>query len=181
MSCKDWADANFTHRDCFDFIQNYYDLSFMSALKYINDELKLGLGHTIERPKPIKAELKEGKLGKKKKKVKKERPQIEFKVRKFDDRDRIFWSQYGIKRYHLMKDHVFPVLWFKFWSNKKEDWIIIRPIDVAYAYTDFKSGNIKIYPTATDLENDTNPIATYAITATYDGSYLMQTYQVKKL
>lgn len=41
--------------------------------------------------------------------------------------------------------------------------------------------NIKTYPTATDFVNDTNILATYEFTATYDTNDLMLTMGVKRL
>ena len=41
-------------------------------------------------------------------------------------------------------------------------------------------GIIKIYPTAADVDADTNEIATYNIIATYDDSANMTSYKVKK-
>jgi len=41
-------------------------------------------------------------------------------------------------------------------------------------------GTIKIYPTALDCENDTNPIAVYEITATYD-KQKMTGYKTKRI
>lgn len=43
------------------------------------------------------------------------------------------------------------------------------------------SGRIKIYSTATDCENDTNPLAEYEIEATWDSKRLNSGYKVKKL
>lgn len=42
------------------------------------------------------------------------------------------------------------------------------------------SATLKIYPTASDVVANTNEIATYSVTATYDGNAKMQTYQVVK-
>jgi len=43
------------------------------------------------------------------------------------------------------------------------------------------NGKIKIYPTATDCNNNTNHIAEYQITATYDSKNRMSGYKVIKL
>jgi len=40
---------------------------------------------------------------------------------------------------------------------------------------------VKLYPTSLDFVNDTNVMATYEMTATYDGNSRMQTFGVKKL
>ncbi len=139
----DWADDEATHRDCFDFIQTYYNLSFKQALYYINEQLNLGLGHSVGI-NPVKAELKKKEGQTKKKKPKKEKHDIEFKARRFGDRDKKYWSQYYIRRGHLLEDNTFAIIWYKFWSNKREDWLIIRPTDICYAYT-FPNGTVKIY------------------------------------
>ena len=43
------------------------------------------------------------------------------------------------------------------------------------------SCTIKIYPTKTDCDNDTNVLATYTMTATYDGDDNLATYKVTKV
>lgn len=43
------------------------------------------------------------------------------------------------------------------------------------------SATIKIYPSATDVDNDTNAIAEYEIEATYDVNAKMTGYRVKKV
>lgn len=43
------------------------------------------------------------------------------------------------------------------------------------------SATVKIYPSATDLENDTNVLATYNFVATYNISNLMQTVKVTRI
>jgi hypothetical protein len=48
-----------------------------------------------------------------------------------------------------------------------------------YSGTNLTSANIKIYPTSTDLEADTNVIATYSIIATFDGDGKCTSYKVK--
>jgi len=48
-----------------------------------------------------------------------------------------------------------------------------------YSGNNLTSANIKIYPTSTDLEADINVIATYSITATFDGDGKCTSYKVK--
>lgn len=43
------------------------------------------------------------------------------------------------------------------------------------------SATIKIYASALDCENNINPIASYAVTSTYDSNHRMSTYKVKKI
>ena len=42
------------------------------------------------------------------------------------------------------------------------------------------SGTVKIYGSATDCDNDTNPIATYQVTATFDTKARMTSYKSKR-
>lgn len=60
----------------------------------------------------------------------------------------------------------------------KENYRIISP---SYDTSDnMTSATIKIYPSASDVDADTNVIATYNVTATYDGQNRMTGYKVKK-
>jgi hypothetical protein len=47
-------------------------------------------------------------------------------------------------------------------------------------YGNITGATIKIYPTATDFENDTNTLATYIYSATYNSSHLMVTMGIKR-
>jgi len=60
----------------------------------------------------------------------------------------------------------------------QENFRITNP--VFDANNNMTSCTLKIYPTATDCENDTNAIATYTVTATYSGNNLAS-YKVKKV
>jgi hypothetical protein len=43
------------------------------------------------------------------------------------------------------------------------------------------TATIKIYPSASDCDADTNVTATYTVTSTYDSNHRMATYKVKKI
>ncbi|CAK0771354.1 hypothetical protein CCP3SC15_420028 [Gammaproteobacteria bacterium] len=60
----------------------------------------------------------------------------------------------------------------------QENFRISSPV---FSGTNMTSCTVKIYPTATDCTNDTNVTATYAITATYDGSDNLSTYKSVKV
>ena len=53
--------------------------------------------------------------------------------------------------------------------------------DTVYNSGNMTAGKIKIYPSKADLEADTNVIATYQITATYDSSNNVSQYKVVRL
>ena len=52
--------------------------------------------------------------------------------------------------------------------------------DIVYSGDLITSTTIKTYPSAIDCENNTNPLATYSVVATYDLDGKLLTYQVKK-
>jgi hypothetical protein len=53
--------------------------------------------------------------------------------------------------------------------------------DIVYSGDLITSTTIKTYPTPNDCENNTNPLATYNVTATYDVDGKLLTYKVKKV
>ena len=55
-----------------------------------------------------------------------------------------------------------------------------RLFDMIYQYGKLISAKMRIYPTADDCSNDTNHIAEYEVTATYEGDEL-RSYKVVKL
>lgn len=69
---------------------------------------------------------------------------ITIKIRPFEERDRLYWSQYDISEQQLTEDHVTPVSAFRFYSTCDKNWKIVRPFDVAYAISGFDHKH-KIY------------------------------------
>jgi hypothetical protein len=64
----------------------------------------------------------------------------------------------------------------------QENYRIFNPTYVNKSGTPcMTSATIKIYGSASDCENNVNPIAEYAVTATFDSQAKMQTYKVKKV
>lgn len=53
-----------------------------------------------------------------------------------------------------------------------------RFYDQTYSNGLLTSGKIRIYETAVDTNTDSNPLKTYSITATYDGSNNLTSYKV---
>lgn len=127
------------HMDCFSVYQEKYNLSLIQVLKFLNNHFKLGLGggEPVQiKYKPVSKE-----------KNTRKHTDILYRTRTFNRIvDGKFWSPYGISRDNLFEDSVLPILWYKFYSNRKKEDIIIRPLDIypTYAYSEF-SPRVKIY------------------------------------
>lgn len=64
----------------------------------------------------------------------------------------------------------------------QENYRIFSPTYISKAGTPcMTSAIIKIYDSASDCESNTNPIAEYTVTATFDSQARMQTYKVKRV
>ena len=123
--------------DCFDSVMVYYGLpNFYKTLEFIKAKLIDGrdIKHDIVHKIYIKPEKRV------KKKVK-----ILMNTRDFYLQDRTFWQvRYKISKENLIEDKVFPIRKFKLFDTKTGDHMF-RTDDIAYAYTEFLSGNKKIY------------------------------------
>lgn len=129
--------------DCFDMIQRLYGVSLYGALVMINNHFKLGLGTNspVQKIAPVIYTESDLKLLRKDKSF----FEIDFKPRPFDDKsDKKYWSRFQISKNNLDEDGVYAVIWYKFFSHKINKSIVIRPIDICYAYTEF-TGKLKIY------------------------------------
>ena len=120
----DFADTE-THRDIFNMVCDLYQVSFMEALKIISQQKEIAPAEQKHTP------------------IKQFHP-ITFRTREFQPRDAAFWKPYGISRQQLEGDGVYPVTWFRYYSHKSSTYMVIRPQDPAYAYTEFYPA-IKIY------------------------------------
>ena len=123
--------------DCFDSVMVYYGLpNFYKTLEFIKAKLIDGkdVKHNIVHRVYTKS-----------KKVEKEKVKILMNTRDFYTEDRSFWQyRYDISKDNLIEDKVFPVRKFKLFNTKTGDHLF-RTNDIAYAYTEFASGNKKIY------------------------------------
>lgn len=121
--------------DCFDAVQVFFKLpNFYKTLEFIKSKLLEGknVEHKILHIKPIS-------IRKPKKEVK-----IYISTRDFTNRDRIYWSKYGISKQNLIDDKVFPTSKYKLLNTRKGDFIT-KVNDVCYAYTEFKDERKKLY------------------------------------
>ena len=123
-----------THSDCFNIVQDFFKFpNFYLTLEYVHKTLiqgKVGL-------KPInnKEETK---------KLVKEKVKLLIEARDFSSADVKFWSQYEIRKKHLIEDRVFAVQKL-FALNTKSGSHIIDCKDIAYSYNDFPESRKKVY------------------------------------
>lgn len=121
--------------DCFDAVQHYFKLSnYYQTLKFIKKSLING------KNLPEIPEKQSGKS-----KISKSKVDILFTPRQFDLSDKNFWfNKYEIFKENLVEDKVFPVFDFKVLGTKFGDYSVTTR-SLTYCYTDFASGNKKIY------------------------------------
>jgi hypothetical protein len=123
----DFADTK-TTRDCFEMIKDYYNLNFYQTLEYIDQYFQLGLseGNPVEAIHKIKQSDN---------KSSKAKNYITYQSKSFDKYHKQYWSNYRITKDQLISDNISAVIWFKFWSNKRQDWVIVRPFatDVTFS------------------------------------------------
>lgn len=125
--------------DCFDMVQIYFGLpNFYKTLDFVKN--KLILGREID-PKILHVKRK---TLSKEKRVKKSLFQILPSTRDFSLIDKEFWSPFGISKENIISDKVFPAQKIKLKNTKKGD-ILMLCKTATYVYTEFKSGNRKIY------------------------------------
>lgn len=120
--------------DCFDAVKLYFNLpDLYSTLSFINEHLIAGKDITRSvLPKPVITTTSRKKV------------EIFVSTRQFNNKDKIFWSKFGITKQNLIDDKVFPVKSLKVTNTKKGD-ILSKPRKVSYAFTDFQEGRKKIY------------------------------------
>ena len=58
--------------------------------------------------------------------------------RRFELRDNLFWKQYYITEQQLIDDSVYPISKYRFYAQKRKDWITIVPYDIAYSISGFE-------------------------------------------
>lgn len=136
----DWTiSSKRRHRDCFNAIQDRLSLNFHDTLQYINNHFKLGLAQGFTPEINIANIVGEDKVKSNKKTA------ITFKARPFNNnKDREFWSRYGISKDNLIEDNVFPIIWYKVFSKKLKTHVIIRPYTRTYSIARI-GGRFKIY------------------------------------
>lgn len=136
----DWGSGR-KHMDCFNAVQAGFGLGFLDALKKVNHYFNLGLG--TDRSKPVNGKLIEH--TKRKHKPTKSRKEITFKSRSFSSVvDGRYWSKYEITREQLIEDNVFPTIWYRVYSRKLKQYVVIRPQTRCYSFNEFEDAT-KVY------------------------------------
>ncbi len=122
--------------DCFNAVQVYFELpNFYSTLKFIEERLIKGRDFI---PSSKKRELTTSHL-------KKAKVRIVFEPRNFTKIDGRFWGKFGITKEQLIEDKVFPVLKYTIINSKAGKDVTVRPDSPTFAFTNFKSENVKLY------------------------------------
>ena len=135
----DWAEPmpKKRHRDCFNVIQDHFNVSFYESLGVINKHFNLNLlsGHHGDSSEVLKRKEHIIALKKKIKTV----HGMPFKARMFNNQgDRQFWSSFQITRSNLIEDEVFPIIWYKVFSKTLKNYVVIRPSTRSYLIGNFK-------------------------------------------
>jgi len=86
------------------------------------------------------------------------------------------WEELGSEHTNIGS---FGLIVQKILGLSQENYRIFSPIYDSNG--NMTTATIKIYPSASDCEADTNVTATYTVTSTYDNNHRMATYKVKKI
>jgi hypothetical protein len=73
-----------------------------------------------------------------------QRSQIFFRIRQFEERDRLFWSPYEITFDQLRSDNVFAASMIKMYLPKRNAWSVFRPPYISYVIGGFEE-RCKVY------------------------------------
>lgn len=127
---KDYADSP---RDCFQAIKDHFHIeTYKGVTEFI-------INYFVEHPV-----LPEHVPFKSKKEKDQKDCSITFRIRDWEERDRLHWSQFAITKEQLLEDSVSVISMYRFYSNKTNRWVIIHPFDIAYAISGFEQ-RCKIY------------------------------------
>lgn len=124
---------------CISFAMLCLQIDFYSTLEYLWEELKLYDKKPKFQVKNIQTYHTDQNTADFKHR------EIKFARRKFDNRDKKFWTQYRISKVQLIEDKVIPISAYQVYSKKLNRYVVITCNDIAYAYTDFKDSKVKIY------------------------------------
>ena len=118
---------------CFVFIQESLKLSFAQTLRYIHDYFHLENCEILPVIPTENSCIARSPRDKR----------ITYAERPFENKDKRFWSKYGISRQNLIDDGVKAISMYRYMSKKYREYFIVT--SYCYAYTDFPEGKLKIY------------------------------------
>jgi hypothetical protein len=127
---------------CFDMIKECFNCSFRESFSVINEKLSLGLGDNNGKAKEIIRE--HGVVEEKNVKKVFKKNIITYLPRQFNNKDKNFWSKYGITKKNLQDDKIIPIEIYRATSRTGKPFSV-RPIDICYAYTEFQDNKVKLY------------------------------------
>ena len=125
---KDFANEEHTF-NCFSYVMYKYGIDFISSLETISKDFGLGL--------VANSNTRVAKIYSAPKQSVRQKSKIYIRSREWDERDKLFWGKYGIKKSLLIQYNVIPIDYF--WINLSR----FKVNGVGYAYK-FKDG-YKIY------------------------------------
>lgn len=134
----DFADPERTHYDCVQVIMKKNNCTFIQAINIIRshfekvDESILSKGNFNKEDTSFVPSTSN-----------KKDTQINLLKRDWDNRDKEYWSEYGINRRQLEEDGVVPIEMYSV-TNKNGEWVSKRPNIPTYAYI-FDNNKVKIY------------------------------------
>lgn len=130
----DFADTNRTHRDCFNVVQEYFNLpNFYQTLIFIENTLIKGQD-LPERQLSVFSNMVRDR----------QETLIFFERRDYLISDKYFWEKYGITKQQLIDDKVIPVNKYKI-INPRKGTYLANAYTLCYAYTDFENHHKKLY------------------------------------
>lgn len=126
--------VNMINIDCFDAVSIYFGFSnFYKTLEFIKSKLIDGKNLTaIPTVKMSKVKVKN-----------RVQTSIDIQTRDFNNKDKRYWTKFGITKQQLINDKVFPVLRLKVKSVKAD--YIKRVNELCYAFTAFDNNRKKLY------------------------------------
>lgn len=132
---KDYGNS-FYQGNCFQLVQQKFNCSFDEALEIIAKDFSIySIEQKYETPKKV---VKKSCFKKKK---------IKFKYRKFNEKETLYWSNYGLSESFLKSKNVFAVS--SYFINEAK--YIVR--DIAFAYYSPEIEKTKIYFPKTDKQD----------------------------
>lgn len=132
----DYGDLDKTHYNAVEFIQKYYNLSTKrEAIDLIREKFK---GYIPEQGNIQFSSQENRRI------LQPTVPKV-FRLypRQWNNKDKIYWTSYGITKQQLIEDGVIPITYYQIYEE--ESFKTYQPYSISYAYTFPEEGIVKIY------------------------------------